>query len=1424
MSLAGGVVPAASTMVQHEDVSESHATMAVVTDVFAPTSSNNEANSISPSHLKAVPSSTSNNMNTAETANVAESPGESTIGPDETADVDAHPEEAAAAAAAAGDDATTGTPSLSSSTPKKKRARPSNGTTGSSGRLTYGDYIQQALEGLKDYRTGSSLPAIMKWISSHHAELLVDVNGQPNAHFKPRLMLALKAGVKQERFAKVKASYKLNKEWKEKERKKSQAAAIKAKLMKLKKVGEDAAQKRTDQTGDDDSNVDDPEKQSLTEEELQKLEAKRQRAIALARAREAAELLAKKRAETLRKRRYPVEDTRLHREDKELSIPAPSHVKSRPTLPYAWSLTVPLADRKKGGRTSTAILQNSKADALDHGSRGVFSDLLQVYHFFRGDVHFCAGGSNSPVEATNKKGKHSNETGDSLGADGPVVAEFRLLHLIYAVDEITNGNAKRSRLFPPLLAHLFCVCLQILLSPPNSETDQDGFVPVLDEVGSIDGRRNAAAQLLRQELHQYLSPALSAGSWSDVCFLYMDAVHRFYTTDASLNPSVVPGLKTDLDYLLHRSDEAVVPMTPGPPSSSMPSGDGEIDERPSDEVNNEATSEGYFGYLGDPRGSLYRAFTKLARLDPWLLSAEEVLALLRALTEDILANHPGIADDLAAREENMHGLLRAKRNADAHFRKVRLAFEGHKRPTKNAAPTEGEDKEASGNSSGEDDDEEGKEKTFKPTATKKQFEAAMKAQEKANDAYEKGIRNLVAKTEPIGFDRKFNAVYCFRHDPEVLYVEDTRDQTGSASHPHSSRRSWHVIEYTSLFDLFAASLDVRGKRENDLHDELLGPAGPHQSLRRFLIDDVKEKATANSRIKEFEKLTETLRFKQAEDSRRSGRLVGRAVEEIEQIESQIRDLERKIRGESVPEVRDYEVLTGLQILRKMDSPNGRYEPRRTRGKAKATDSQKFCSIPCSRLCPTGNIDGTGIVGLMVWELLSVEERCNALTPWERGDMSRSAWIGKAENIVHLWNEMSPVTVGPAVLDGDALPSGRESVGSIASPNKRMKMENSQSPAGTSSSASASQITNLLKQPLLDLEERVAEITNVAVATRDAEIADDNISIDDDGADESKRAILQREWKKLVNRIRKTPTKASSRIRELLMSAIAAARKAHVPEVVGHLKLALLLHNPKTASECKAAAVNVLEQYGGYNEEDDDGADTDEEGDIEAAPTSIAMGESTPVEVLSVLSAEAATLNSSLDGTLDATRNDWIEAVKSCKTLSRISSLASTFCRRATNKLDKIVLEKEALVAAMSSWEKDGERQLRTGKVADKPKSKGPSEVWANVSLTNEIVMARALKPGADGFDEYYPWWPAKKCIPKDPVLATSLAKVNRILVSFIGEMGGLRVVPSNCVRRFTGAKIDSDDELESVSKDIKSQLDDCMAMARRILRATSRST
>jgi hypothetical protein len=951
-----------------------------------------------------------------------------------------------------------------------------------------------------------------------------------------------------------------------------------------------------------------------------------------------------------------------------------------------------------------------------------------------------------------------------VSEDEPLVAPCKLQHLVFAVDEIIQGNAKKSRLIPPLISHLFTVCLQFLCQEPSGSSAPDD-----DDV-------EAGLFHFRKELANYLLPALTPASWPDICFLYMDAMERWFSTEASTSPNSLAPMSTDLGYLLGQTDER----------NSM----------------NEALPTlpaGYGAYLGSFDGILAKAHEKLGRQEAWLLTAEELMSLLRALTDDVLGSQPDIVRDMTSRAEEAALLLKARREADNKFRKVRLAFEGPKK--KRAATTAFTATTTPSSEKKEDEKTENAvangeivdpEPVFKPTATRKQFEVAQKAQVKAHDAYEKGLRRLVARTEPIGVDRNFNAVYYFRHDAEVLYVEDCRppgkiDESLPAD-LQQERRSWHVIENTALFDMFTSSLDIRGKRENALYEELIG-ATPSQSLRRYLYDDMKDANEAAARAKEKENLKRKLEIAKIkcdeEQGRRSGRLADQAEIELAMLQEEMEKMDKEPKKDTLKPPRNYVELTGIALLHNFENA-GKAETRRTREKKESAAWRSIPLLRCGKMVPTGHIDGSGIVGQLASLMLETEERCEKLAPL---DSTRESWISRLEELVHSWYTISPVQLGPnhSNMTSETLSSPEA---------KRRKRESMDTMSPGAGAPSVPTILSQLRQSLLDLENRVAELTNIAQATHDADVADENMSVEDH--DEQDTETLEKAWKKKVDLIRSMPARRHVQVREALVAAIAAARKSHLPDVVGELRAALLLYHPNAAKDCKDAAVAVLLKHGDYDRSDDD---EEEDEELEAEDTAEEKEEK---EEVSVLSTEAVTLRSCLGGTDDATRADWVDAVKACKTFSRLAALCAAFCSDANKRLKQINVDRDNLLAALPVWD----REVKSRK---KSKSKiAASEVWANVRMTDEICMARG-----EGFS----WWPARRCEAKDKSLTASLGGVDRCLVALFGEMGGIRVVIKDEVVPFDGIIPDADEDDAPLTKEIRGQLDDNMAMARRILRS-----
>lgn len=1229
------------------------------------------------------------------------------------------------------------------------------------GKKSYVQLAHDAIIALKD-RTGSSQMAIQKYLLGNHPDL------EDGKTFRTRVGMALKSGVTQTRFIKLKSSFKVNTEW-VKRTKANQRAKDKARKDRDRKKREaerkeiqDAMPVKKEETLDD-------LKDSLPQDEYIKIKQKHDDDVDKQRKKDVAELLRKERAERLRKRRFPMEDTKLHLEDKELAVKPPDDVKKRPGLPYVFQL---VRDNKNTAETP------SRCQYLDHGSRGLIPDLLQIYHFFRGDVHF------SPT-------------------DDPIVPEFSLPHLLFAVDEILNGNAKKSRMVPPLICHLFVTCLGLLTSTP------------------IAKEANVYERRLQKDLEN-LALALGPPSWAEICCQYMEAMERYYTTSASVDPNVLSPGVTDMLFLMKVKSNPDITEIEG----TLPNG--------------------YTGYIGSPNAALAKGHVKLMRHDPWNLSADELIALLRALTEDVLATRPELADDLAQRDEQMYELIKAKRIADLHFRKMRLAFEGPKHKGKakpkeeekkdeyaKEEPTDEQDTEEQGELDCDKDIKKEASREWKPTATKKQFDSAVKAQEKAHDAYEKGVRNLMARTDPVGYDRHYNRVYYFHHDPQILYVEMIRTPTGLANHLPAdlqiNRTSWHAIENRSVFDQFVASLDIRGNRENDLYETMVGPAGANKSLKRHLVDDIKEQSVIANRKKDREELERkrqnailACKLEEEGGGRRSGRFQSQNEADLMQINVDIDEIEKKIKIDETPKVPDYYELTGMRVLEKFDGASKR-QTRRSREKKGASEIN-FPIMPCSKLWPTGNIDGSGIVGWIVSELLNIEGLCETLCPWQRTGPGRKGWIADVEGTVYSWYTSSPPAIGPEGDDGprdpslsgtassraflSVAPGRRQSVESSTSDGKRRKLESPISMLGNFSQVSPASVLSTLKNPLLELEERIYELTGLATAERDAGEADDNMSTASDDEEEN-HAKQMNLWKKKIFIIRNMPAKKHTQVRELLVEAISAARKAHLPAVVGKLRSALLLHQPSASGDCKAAALAILQEYGGYEVEDESDDEIDEEEGKEAEDEA----------VHSLLDTEAMMLTGSLNGDEMANRLDWIEGVKDCKTLSRFAALVLAFSRNATSRLEKIRDESTALFHVLDGYEKEQDRanRIRGNGKAKAPPKKAPlhaTEVWANVHITDEFCMVKL-----DGS----PWWPARKCVAKDKAIQNRITSLDLELLSVLGEEqeGGFRIVKSELVRKFSEEPIDED--LSEYPKWTRNQLEEFLATSRRIIRGRTKA-
>ncbi|KAL7437218.1 hypothetical protein ACHAXM_005517 [Skeletonema potamos] len=1207
--------------------------------------------------------------------------------------------------------------------------------------------IHEAIVAIKD-RTGSSVVAMSKWILANH-EHAASINQNM---FKSRLNMALKQGVKEERFIKVRASYKINAEWTKKERAKE--AAKKKAEQKKKKELEKMSQKKKEEMAKKKAEADKKKKEaSMTPEERADAEERKKK-------KEEAEKKKKWIAEQLKKRRFPMEDTRLHSENKEWGVRPRKDVTRPPALPDTLACIIPphlrTGDRKWSSRNACSNVVHTGGNLSELGpdrDRGLITDVLQVWHFFCGDV--------------------------GLEDENYPVPKFSVKTMFYALDEVLSGNAKAAKALPPLITHLFVTALKMLLAAQDTSSEAE----------PVDLR-------LQADLAK-LAGGLNAVSWSQIFCYYVELMESYYTSDLSLGPDVLPGEgKLDMSYFWNH-----VKM------------DVENDASKSEEPIK------YNAYIGNPGGVLAKAMSKLQRqVEPWALSAEELMAMLRTLTDDILAKRPDLSEDMQGRGAKLYELQKAKRAALVKYNKVRLAYEGPKKPSKpkksddekkedgvkgsgGDVGAEGDTKEEEEEEEVDEEEKEEEEKPFVPTATKKQFEAAQKAWIKAHEAFENGITKLVSRSEPIGFDRNHNAFYVFRHDPEMVHIERLKPMSltdelkllGVELNPFSS---WHVIDTKPLFEQFLCCLDDRGIRERETLYELRELT----ILKRRLHDGKKDNTRVQAREKEMEDLQRRLENAKsacdAADGRRSGRLAGNAGDELKKIEEKIKltleahqeeERQEKVGREKAS---DYFSLTGLRMVVDLYASAGK---KLTRSSRKADDDDESGNPPiaemtCDKLWWDDKVGGNGTVNVLVNALLEMEDKCNDLSPWKRNDATRDEWRKQLSDASVAWAQDCLMQLGPSADYDDEATS--------PSPNKSQRTE--------SLKMSHANIVASIKACLKDLELRVFEMSGQKKAVEEADTVEEDggdQSGDEDDVDQKKRG---QNWKIKINALNRVPTPKYTLIRDIIVAAITVARKAHLNQVAAELKAALQLHRPHAAGEAKAAAIAVLEKYGGCDASGDEEEDVDfDELAAVDAPADSPDNEAHDAAIASMLCSEAIMMSGSIGGDDDADPYDWSDAIKECKSLSRLAALTQCFLSKAYDVVARIELERGELDSLLGV---NAKRQSRSKKASNIKKSRDSSVgIWCDSKLTDRLVKAKVTN---------YPWWPARVCEPFDPMIAEGVEECGHVVISSVGNPG-MFLVPEKDVVEFVE---EIEDDLSGFDDEVVTSLRESTAIAKKLWR------
>jgi len=258
------------------------------------------------------------------------------------------------------------------------------------------------------------------------------------------------------------------------------------------------------------------------------------------------------------------------------------------------------------------------------------------------------------------------------------------------------------------------------------------------------------------------------------------------------------------------------------------------------------------------------------------------------------------------------------------------------------------------------------------------------------ELYERGQKKYISRSEPLGTDKHFNKVYWFRNDPDSLFLEINRSNL-----INDVVYSWHIIDTKELFDDYVASLDVRGVRQHNLREQMVGTAGS-TSLRRFLRDANHRELVIAARqreIEEFERRLQNAKLKcDAEEfgGRRSGRLAPNAKSELEKIIDEMNHAEKIHEDRMNKRNPDYLALTGIDLLLNYETE--------VKG-----------SFRCAHLWLERK---SGAVDSIAYDILGLESLCNDLSPWERTDTSRANWRNKLSNSIKSWNEALTFYLGP----------------------------------------------------------------------------------------------------------------------------------------------------------------------------------------------------------------------------------------------------------------------------------------------------------------------------------------------------------------------------------------------------------------------------
>ena len=336
--------------------------------------------------------------------------------------------------------------------------------------------------------------------------------------------------------------------------------------------------------------------------------------------------------------------------------------------------------------------------------------------------------------------------------------------------------------------------------------------------------------------------------------------------------------------------------------------------------------------------------------------------------------------------------------------------------------------------------------------------------------------------------------------------------------------------------------------------------------------------------------------------------------------------------------------------------------------------------------------------------------------------------------------------------------------------------------------------------------RAFEISGRKKAIEEADTAAEN---EDDASDEDDNEELNKRrdcWKVKINALHRINPGKYALVRDIIVASITVARKSHLNNVAADLKLALPLMRPHAGGEARLAAIKVLEKYGGYDgsEDDDDDLDFDELAKVNTTDKN-ASGEEDGAAIASLLCDEVRMISGSIGGDDFADKDDWRDAIKDCKSVSRLAVMIQSFLAKADDALTQIKGERDNLDKVL------GLNAKRTGrtKTTINKKRDSSTAIWCNAKLTTKLINARV---------QGFPWWPARVCEPIDPVVADALEGSGYSLVSSVGNPGMFLIAEEDMV--------DFSEEIEEdesqYDKSTLEELQESISIAKKLWRVRNR--